>query len=261
MMKRHLFKLKSFYATLAISALLLASFVSTTYAWFTSDRTASASFTGMSVRGDGISALNWKLFRNDGAYIDDGVNYDATGSSMSSFDMNQFDPLIPDKNGVANLVFEAVITLEESKNYDNYHFLVTIATSNATFGTHSGSGTDSVYNLSDVLYYQGLSNITITDSDVFKSAETPFASASKSTFIVDDTAETYTKNSPIQFSLPIKNDSTTSNVYINFNYEETLIKKLYTSATGNDADSYFGGSVNLQCDFSFYVQLMEGVAS
>ena len=100
-MKRHLFKLKSFYVAIACFSLLSVSLVTSTMAWFTTTREAQVTFSGLSVKGDNFSSFSADFYRYDGLCYSYPANQVTNNSGTvvdETFSMLEYDTIIHEKN-------------------------------------------------------------------------------------------------------------------------------------------------------------------
>lgn len=104
---KKLLKMKSFYVALLCSVFFVAALGTSTLAWFRTSRVATVNFSSVTVKGNGIKTMTWKIIKNDGSYASADGFKDSSGTTISSFYMNKYDRLIPDKNDVANMILVA----------------------------------------------------------------------------------------------------------------------------------------------------------
>lgn len=241
MSERQRKKLKSRLLVLSSGFMLVLSLAGIsvgTFAWFTTNRTATVSFASMTVKGDQFASFSADFYRYDGlrySYPSKTITDDSNTVVTETFSMLEYDTIIKEKNLTNNLVCKISFALASGETATT----ATITANASNTSILKGEGV-STYHLSDLIEISCLNtaNKTVnatTNSGIFSEVSADFTSASStsSDFVsVDDKTATNptatTKNPSLPFTVSLSGLTLTNTItiYLNIDYMDYLVKAI-----------------------------------
>lgn len=238
-------KLQAFLACF-LSLGTVAAAGSATFAWFSTNKTATASYTNI-VAKDSSLVKSVKYYPIS-SISDDGNSYTFSTSSSSASSINEYSRI--DGNAMHQLLIE--ITLNDDESYRSSFNVIATADEDVLNGQESWAGykgwdTATTYPLSTIISFYYTETVTPGSNTITVTKDTSETSSDVTQHFIGISADT--GNPKFTQTLTLKENSTKEDkVYIMLDYYLDAIDSIYSFNIGNTKFSS-NESLKFGCDF------------